>query len=139
MNEDTRQELCTLETLANPFRYKTGLNADGEANIFGYNGVVEWHSFDNQTFGAFTTKPKTIKKLLSLPWVKRHQQASAELRVLFPRDRFSEMADILKLKKKRPVPKPETLEAGLKGLQEWREAKAQVEFEGLESTYLVKA
>jgi len=49
------------------------------------------------------------------------------------------MAAILRLKKKRPVPKPEIMEAGLKRLQEWREAKAQVEIEGLESTYLVKA
>ena len=138
MTDKTREELKFLSQRAGPFRYRNGLNEDGEANIFGHNGVVEWHSFDNQTFAAYTTKPSIMKKLLGLPWAKRHQHGDRELRVVFPRERFLEMAAILRLKKKRPVPKPEIMEVGRKRLQEWREAKAQVEIEGLESTYLVK-
>jgi len=139
MNDDTREELKALEELAKLHRFKTGLSEDGEANIFGYNGAVEWHSRSNEVFAAFTTKPSTIRKLLGLPWAKQHQHGDCELRVVFPRERFLEMAAILRLKKKRPVPKPEIMEVGRKRLQEWREAKAQVEIEGLESTYLVKA
>jgi len=140
MNDDTREELRALEELAAPYRFKTGLREDDqEPVIHGHGGVVEWHSYDNQTFAAFTTKQSIMKKLLGLPWVRKHQHGDKELRVLFHRDKFPEMAEILKLRKKRPIPKPEIMEAGLKRLQEWREAKAQVEIEGLESTYLVKA
>lgn len=139
MNDDTREELRTLEELAVSHRFKIGLSADGEANIFGYNGAVEWHSRSNEVFTAFTTKPRMIEKFLSLPWAKQHQRGDKELRVLFHRDKFPEMAAILKLKKKRPVPKPETLEAGLKGLQEWRETTVQARNQARNSTIVVEA
>jgi len=105
MTEEAREELRILSQLAGSFRYRTGLNADGEAVIFGHNGVVEWHSYDNQTFAANTTKPSIIKTLLGLSWVRKHQHGDKELRVLFHREKFHEMAAILRLKKKRDAPR----------------------------------
>ncbi len=104
MTEGTKQELAALEKLANPYRWRTGINTDGEAVIFGKHGQIEWHSFDNQTFAVYTCSRKTMKTLLSLPWITVHQHGDHELRVVFPRKRFPEMAAILKLKKKRPAP-----------------------------------
>jgi len=106
MNDDTHQELRALEELAAPYRFKTGLREDDqEPVIHGHGGVVEWHSFDNQTWAAYSTRPHTIKKLLGLPWAKRHQHGDRELRSLFPVERFLEMAELLKLKKKRDAPR----------------------------------
>ena len=104
MNDDTRQELQALEELAAPYRFKVGLTIDGEAVIFGCDGVIEWCSYDNQTFAAYSSRVSTIKKLLGLPWVRKHQHGDKELRVVFPRDMFFEMTGILKLKKKRELP-----------------------------------
>jgi len=105
LNADTREELKALEELAAPYRFKTGLREDDqEPVIHGHGGVVEWHSFDNQTFAAFTTKQSIMKKLLGLPWVRKHQHGDKELRVVFPRDMFFEMTGILRLKKKRELP-----------------------------------
>ncbi len=105
MTHDTQQELEQLRDLAKPFRYRAKLNKEEEAIIPGRFGQVEWHSFDNQTFAAYTTRPSIIKTLLGLPWAKRHQRGDRELRVLFHRDKFPEIATILKLRRKRDAPR----------------------------------
>ena len=104
MNEDTRFEMKSLQDLAAPGRYRVEVSKDDECFIPGRLGIVEWHAFDNQTFSAYSTSPKTIKILLSLDWVIPFQRGDKELRILFPRNRFEELAKVLKLKTKRKAP-----------------------------------
>jgi len=60
MNDDTREELRALESLGTPYRFKTGLSADEEAVIFGTHGIIEWYSFDNQTWNQASHHKETF-------------------------------------------------------------------------------
>ncbi len=118
MTNETHREYDQLKVVADTGRYKLRLK-DDEPFLPGVRGQVEPYSLDGQTLAAFTDKPRVLKRLLALPFVKPHQVGEYEGSVLFHRKHFSEMADFLKLRKKRPRPSEATIALGLAALKDF--------------------
>ncbi len=116
MINENQREYAQLKTLANPGRYKVWLK-DDEPYIPGVRGQVEPYSLDGKTLAAFTDKPNILKQMLSLPFVTPHQVGQTEGSVVFHVTHFSEMADFLKLRKKRPRPTEDQIALGRAALK----------------------
>lgn len=117
MDDELKREFQQLQALAKPFRFRVTMTQDGEAILSGQRGQVELYAVDGTTLVAFTQKPGVLKELVGLDWVTRHQIGEAEGSVLFPSEKLWAMAEILKLRKKRPAPHPGISAKGLAGLR----------------------
>ncbi len=115
---ETRREYDQLKTVADTGRYKIRLK-DDEPFLPGIKGQVEPYGLDGQTLAAFTDKPRVLKRLLALPFVKPHQVGKCEGSVLFHIKHFSEMANFLQLRKKPPRPSEATIALGLAALKDF--------------------
>ncbi len=113
---ETRREFDQLKNLADTGRYKIRLK-DDEPYIPGVRGQVELYSLDGKTLAAYTNKPTILRQMLSLPFVTPHQVGQTEGSVLFHVTHFSEMADFLKLRKKRPRPTEDQIALGRAALK----------------------
>lgn len=105
-----------LRRLAAPDRLRVVPDSEGYPVIRGQFGDIEWYHAEGTHLAAYTAGPTVrLGRLLSLPGIIRHQLGDTEARVLFPIERLAEIAEALRVRRRRRV-SPEhlaKLQAGL--------------------------
>ena len=118
MIHEIQREYDQLQAIADTGRYKIRLK-DDEPFLPGVRGEIEPYSLDGQTLAAFTDKPIILQRMLALPFVTPHQIGQSEGSVLFHVQHFSEMADFLQLRRKRPRPSETQIARGRAALRDF--------------------
>jgi hypothetical protein len=70
-------------------------------------GRIEWAGGSDLT--VYTNRRRLFEKLWAIPGVKRHQTGDTEMRALFPPEALEQIAGVIRAKRKRSGPSPNSL------------------------------
>src|SRR5439155_23035729 len=73
-------------------------DAEGWPVIRGRRGQIEYH--DGKELAVYTDRPKLFRKLFAIPGVRRHQTGDTEMRALFPPSALSQVARVIRAKRR---------------------------------------
>ena len=118
-----------LRALAEPYRFRVQLDAEGFPVIPGRYGQIEWYcdgvncaaraggfcALPGQ-FGlaVHTDRPRLFEKLWAIPGVKRYQTAEMEMRAVFPPEALGQVARVIKARLRRTLAPEEARRRGFK-------------------------
>jgi hypothetical protein len=90
-----------LRALAQPYRLRVRLDAEGFPLIPGRYGQIEW--FDGQDLALYTNRPRLFARLWAIPGVRRHQTGDTEMRAVFPAEALRQVAAAIKARRRRTL------------------------------------
>ena len=118
-----------LRALAEPYRFRVQLDAEGVPVIPGRYGQIEWYcdgvncaarsrgfcALPGQfALAVYTDRPRLFSKLWAIPGVKRYQTGDTEMRALVPLEALEQVAKVIKARRKRILAPEEARRRGFK-------------------------
>ena len=118
-----------LRALAEPYRFRVQLDAEGFPVIPGRYGQIEWYCDDVNcaarsggfcalpdqfALAVHTDRPRLFEKLWAIPGVKRYQTGDTEMRAVFQPEALEHVARIIKALRKRALSPEEARRRGFK-------------------------
>ena len=113
-----------LRALAEPYRFRVQLDAEGFPVIPGRYGQIEWYcdgvncwscALPGQVaLAVYTDRLRLFEKLWAIPGVKRHQTGDTEIRAVFPPEAMEEVAWVIKARCRRSLSPAEARRLGMK-------------------------
>jgi len=118
-----------LRALAEPYRFRVQLDAEGFPVIPGRYGQIEWYcdgvncaaraggfcALPGQfALAVHTDRPRLFEKLWAIPGVKRYQTAEMEMRAVFPPEALGQVARVIKARLRRTLAPEEARQRGFK-------------------------
>lgn len=93
-----------LRHLARPGRLRVIPDGEGFPIIPGRLGQVEW--FTSTGVAVYSAHPGVFRRLAALPGVTRHQVGSTEIRYLATLEGITEVAGVIRARRRRPPSDP---------------------------------
>lgn len=118
-----------LRALAEPYRFRVQLDAEGFPVISGRYGQIEWYcdgvncaarsggvcALPGQfALAVHTDRPRLFEKLWAIPGVKRYQTGDTEMRTVFPPQALKQVAKVIKARRRRTLAPEEARRRGFK-------------------------
>lgn len=106
-----RRAVEQLRTLAQPYRFRVRLDAEGFPFIPGHYGRIEWccDGVDcwscplpgQVALSVYSDRPRLFAKIWAISGVRRHQIGDAEMRAVFPPDALERVASVIRARRRR--------------------------------------
>ena len=118
-----------LRALAEPYRFRVQLDAEGSPVISGRYGQIEWYcdgvncAARSRGFCALpgqfalavhTDRPRLFEKLWAISGVRRHQIGDAEMRAVFSPKALEHVAKVIKAPRRRSLSPEDARRRGFK-------------------------
>jgi hypothetical protein len=111
-----------LLALANPYRLRVQVDAEGFPFISGRYGQIEWQCDGvdcwscplpgQVALAVYSDRRRLFEKLWAIPGVKRYQTGDTEMRAVFPPEAVEKVAGVIKARRRRTLAPEEARRRG---------------------------